>query len=99
MSTISFKPGNSGNYSVNLQAFHLGVQSFRDNKLAMAIDLFRTCIDADPNNWDARMYLAMSLAKDDQTLAAIGHLKTISDWCPDPNQRQRANLALQALRA
>ncbi len=98
MSASTFNPANSGSYSVHLLAFHRGVDAFRNNKLAAAIDLFRSCIDADPNNWDARMYLAMSLAKDEQMLAAMSHLKTISDWCPDATQRQRANLAMQALR-
>lgn len=89
---------SSGSFSAHLLSYNCGVEAFRKNNLSLAIDCLRACIDGDPNNWDARMYLGMALVKAEQPLAAIAHFKAVSDWCPDATQRQRANLVLQSLR-
>lgn len=98
MSASTINLSNSGTYAGHLLAYNRGVEAFRKNNNELALDCFRTCVDADPNHWDARMYLAMTLVKAEQPLAAISHFKTIYDWCPDITHKQRAILVLQTLR-
>jgi Flp pilus assembly protein TadD len=79
------------------QFFNAGVTAYKSGQYSEAIELLRTAVDNDSSDWMAKLYLAMCLAKNNQTREALKLFMTIRDLCPDRELRQRAGSAYFAI--
>lgn len=88
--------------SMNQQSYvhyQSGVSAYTEGKYDNAVERFRIVLDNDPSAWEAKFYLAMSLAQMMQNKAAEAHFRTIMEFCPDTILKHRAKLAADALKS
>lgn len=76
---------------------NFGIQSYRAGDFDQAINVLATLTGEEPDNWDARLYLGMSLYKAGQRFAAANQFNQIKSQCPHPDMRARAELAIKGI--
>ncbi len=80
------------------QSYACGVNAYRNGNYDFAADCFRVSLQKTPSDWNIQFFLAMSLAQADQPQVAQMHFRHISELCPDPVVRKRAEVAALALK-
>jgi hypothetical protein len=68
---------------------------YKEAKFREAIPVLHAILDVEPNNWQARLFLAVCQFETAQPAAAQRAFRHIYDNCPDAGVKQRACLALQ----
>ncbi|MBX9687482.1 MAG: tetratricopeptide repeat protein [Candidatus Obscuribacterales bacterium] len=81
----------------SLSIFESGLEAYRSGKFSLAASYFRQLIAADPSNWDASFYLAMTLAQNSELKAAEAMFRSIIELCPNKELRGRAEIAVRTL--
>ncbi len=71
-----------------------GISAFRQKDFARSIDLLSKAIDKDKNDWQARMYLAMSYYATGNIYLGAVHFRYLKDNCPIAEVRGKAESAL-----
>lgn len=74
-----------------------GILAYKSGDFETAIELLQSTTASDPNNWNAKFYLAMCLTRVNRFKEAKFHFASIRDVCPDAELRQRATTAYSAL--
>lgn len=77
----------------------LGAEAYSNKQFRAAAEYFGMFLRGCPSDWNTQFFLAMALSQTDSTSAAKEKFRSISELCPDVTLRQRATLALRALRA
>lgn len=78
--------------------FELGVVSYNNHNYDSALGFFRTCVKRDEKNWEAQLFLAMTLVQKKRYQEAMSIYDLLAA-CPDHSLRQRAILAQIALQS
>jgi thioredoxin-like negative regulator of GroEL len=81
--------------SVALKAY----KSFKDADYQTASSRLLEILDVEPQNWQARLMLAVCYHKMGQQFASERALRFVYNGCPDSDLKQKACLALQSLAA
>ena len=68
---------------------------YKANMFREATSLLLEILDFEPQNWQARLFLAACYLKTGQPGAAQRSFRMVYDNCPDADLKQRACLALQ----
>jgi thioredoxin-like negative regulator of GroEL len=79
--------------------FDAGVQAFQQKNFALAIELLTIVLDEQPQNWLAKLYLAMSYFSNGDIVLAAGHFRVLCNKCEDPSIQAKAKSALSAIDA
>ena len=69
---------------------------FKQGDYAEAMIALIEILDAEPNNWPARLYLGVCYFKTGQSLGAIRAFRFVYDNCTNSELKRKACLALQA---
>jgi Flp pilus assembly protein TadD len=77
--------------------FRDGLSLYRMGQHKAAATAFHLALASDKNAWEARLYLAMCLARCDQEREAMNEFLAIRDFCPDAELRKKAVAAFTAM--
>lgn len=72
------------------ESFLLGLQAYKEKQYARAIALLS---DVDSEQWDAQLYLGMSLYMVGRAEDALKHFARMRNTCTDASIRQKADTA------
>jgi hypothetical protein len=75
-------------------AIQEGLAALKGRNFVLCISLLNDVIDADKNNWTARMAVALAHLSLHETFAAATHLRYVLDHCTDDKFKSRAAMAL-----
>lgn len=81
---------------VDISVALTALKHYRAGNYKMAIESLLKILDAEPNNWDARLMLAASYYKTAQYAAAERAFAKLNENCPDEDIRVRAAVGLKA---
>lgn len=79
------------------QCFDRGLQAYRLRDYRSAARFFQTVVDEDPEDWNAMLYLAMSLYLAGDRYLAANKFSTLKDCCPHSEIREKAESAYLAI--
>lgn len=74
-----------------------GILAFREGNFTKALDFLNKAVDRDKNDWQARLYLAMSYYSQGDKYQSALHFRYLEGNCPDPQIRNRASQALTGM--
>ena len=69
--------------------------AFRHGRYADAVELLVQVVDAEPNNWLAKLYLATAYGKDGRYSDSQRLFKRMAADCPDAHLKAKANDGLR----
>ncbi len=72
---------------------------YKSGRYKDAIPLLQNILDVEPNNWQARLFLAASFFKTGLPMAAQRAFRFVFQSCPDDGLRQKACLGFQFVNA
>lgn len=71
--------------------------AYRHGRYSDAVELLLTVVDADPNNWLAKLYLATAYGKDGRLTDSQRLFKRMTIDCPEPSLRIKAEDGLRII--
>lgn len=74
-----------------------GVEAFRRGDYARCVQIMNKVVDRQKNNWQARLYLAMSHYSTGDIFTGAVHFRYLEQNCPDPDIRAKSQSALTAM--
>jgi Flp pilus assembly protein TadD len=83
--------------SIDAQLATSALQAFRDEDYQTAVKNFVELLGRDGKRWECRLYLAMAYGKLGKLSQANQEFDTIAQWCPNPELKEKAKLALRGL--
>ncbi len=77
--------------------FQLALDKYRQGNFVSANETFRYIVDVAPEQWEARLYLAMTQIQLGDHHSGLSNMRHLRDNCPDVAIRSKAELSIRTI--